>query len=140
MAQPRPPTDVDRLGPFGEDFQRVRTRAHQSIADAATKAPAVGEQMDSFKQAGLARAVGAEDQVDPRTGHQVQGLQIADAGNGESGQSHDGTALAPTGCTHSGPAKRLRPARAGRSTGSTWNTTARIRDAVASPRGGNARW
>src|SRR5690606_17530117 len=47
-----------RFVPFGEDFQAVAAGPDQAVADAPAEAAAVGEQVDGFQQAGLARAVG----------------------------------------------------------------------------------
>jgi len=87
-ADPLRRTGGTQLLPFDENIQRFGPLLHQSIADPATEAAAIGHQVQSFEQAGLARTVGACNQVDPRAWRQFHRIETADSIQGDTDDMH----------------------------------------------------
>src|SRR5690606_7410194 len=88
------PAAASFLVPFGVDLQRRRVAGHQAVAHAAAEASAISEQVDGFQNAGLARAVVADQQVQARTGEDGNVGQAAQPPDLKPGQAHAGSANA----------------------------------------------
>ena len=92
MAQAgAPPTDR-RTGfaflPFDENFQVLGPLPDQPITHAATEAASVGHQVQGLQQAGLAGAVVAQDQIEPRPRMPLHRVEAAETMQGESIDQH----------------------------------------------------
>jgi hypothetical protein len=58
------------FAPLHEDFDSIGSCSDQPITHASTEAASVRHQVEGFEQAGLARAIVARDQIQPRSrGH-----------------------------------------------------------------------
>ena len=59
------------IRPLGIDFQMRRTGADKAVADATTERAPIGEQVQGLQNAGLARTIGSDQQVQGRVEHQA---------------------------------------------------------------------
>ena len=84
MAQAGAPDPFPTRGagtflPFDEDLQGLGAFLYQSIADPPPETAPVSHQVQGFQQAGLAGTVVPRNQVDPRAGSQLHGVEPANA-------------------------------------------------------------
>ena len=77
-----------RLVPLHEDLERVRAGLHQTLPDAPTEAAAVGHEVQGLDHAGLARAVVANQQVQPGGRLEADVVKAPQAANVEAGDLH----------------------------------------------------
>src|SRR5690606_27187704 len=101
---------VATLLPLDKHFERFRALADQPVPYPTAKTAAIGHEMQGLEHAGLARAVGPEDQV-----HALSGRK------GSLGETPELPQMQP-GDLHAARTNAKRPAIAGRPAGSTWNT------------------
>ena len=99
----------------------------QAIADAPPEAAAIRQQVDALEDAGLPRAIGTDEEIEPAARAQLDVDEVAQVAQLQPDQAHR---------TPSGKAER--PDKAGRSC-STWNR-GWITASAASRRGASARW
>src|SRR5690606_38894281 len=113
--------------PLREHLDRPAPRPHQAIADAPPEAAAIRQQVDALEDAGLPRAIGTDEEIEPAARAQLDVDEVAQVAQLQPDQAHR---------TPSGKAER--PDEAGRSC-STWNR-GWITASTASRRGASARW